>query len=101
MRQFARAFVRDAWGLDSSQMSYPEFADFLKRGGYLISVNDIKNAKRPMAKLCVGAVPRTEAVIKFLAYVKWQFPNFHEEWMLTSRAVPASTIQSTQNVVNA
>ena len=85
VRQFLRAFVRRAWGLDVG-MSYPELVEFLRRGGFVVKLADVKNAARPKARLVPSVVPRTGAVMKFVAYVKTRFPNFDECMMLAADA---------------
>jgi hypothetical protein len=85
IRQFLRAFTRGEWGLSADAMTYADLVAFLRRGGFAVTVNDVKNASRTKAKLVEGAVPATGAVVKFIEYVKIRFPGFQDHRMLSDQ----------------
>jgi len=78
LRQFLRAYVREEAGLKKI-LPYSKLVGWLKKGGYEISISDVKNSKRNSAKLVFNAVPRTEESFKFFNYVKKQFPEFDQQ----------------------
>ena len=82
LRQVARAFVRDEWSLTG--MSHRAFSDLLQAGGYDVSIDQLKNASRPAAKLMAHAVRPTDEVRRLCDYLKSQFPQFREDLLLSS-----------------
>jgi hypothetical protein len=87
-RQFLRAFVRSACGLDRSAMSYAELADWLTNGGYNTSKSDVENAARSGAKLIEHSVPRTEATERFARFSADRFPNFRADQLIAAATGP-------------
>ncbi len=77
--QFLRAYVRSAYGLRKTKMSYPKLAALLTLLGYATTTNDVKNAIR--RKLVSHSVPRTPETERFLAQMTQHFPKFQPEFL--------------------
>jgi hypothetical protein len=81
-RMFLRAYVRSAWGLAASTMSYAEVAAWLTTLGYATKKSDLENANRATARLAANLVPRTPVVDTFVARIRERFPAFQSEMLL-------------------
>jgi len=86
-RIFLRAYVRSAWGLDATAMSYSEIAHWLTTLGYATKKSDLENAARPNVRLEPHLVPRTPPVVNFIARVLEKYPSFKSEMLLTQNTV--------------
>ena len=84
IRQVQRAFTASHCGLDSTTLSFRQFAEFMTAGGYKTTVDDIKNATR--ARFVPNSVPETAVVMKLMEHVKARFPNFDREQVLALTA---------------
>jgi hypothetical protein len=65
-------------------MSHRGFSDLLQAGGYDVSIDQLKNASRPAAKLVAHAVRPTDEVRRLCDSLKAQFPQFREDLLLES-----------------
>lgn len=74
-RQFLRALVRSAWGLDLDGWTYPEVAARLTERGFETSVNDLKNARRSASSLAPRSVYVDQTTIPLLRVIAELFPG--------------------------
>ncbi|WP_162142640.1 hypothetical protein [Aurantimonas coralicida] len=81
-RQFLRALVRDEWGLSMDGRTYPSVVNWLVDRGFESSVDDLKNAKRPGARLLERSVIVDDTTIPLLRVIVEEFPDLVLEQMI-------------------
>jgi hypothetical protein len=79
-RMVLRAFTHSQAGLEKSEMTYPELAEYLTRHGYPTKREDLENAAR--ASLVPHCVPSTPETLKLMVIIKDRFPDFQSEIIL-------------------
>lgn len=81
-RQFLRALVRDEWGLSLDGRTYSSVVHWLVVRGFESSVDDLKNAKRPGARLLERSVIVDDTTIPLLRAIAEEFPGVVLEQMI-------------------
>ena len=81
-RAFLRAYVRSAWGLDRSAMSYSELAAWLTSVGIPTKKSDVENANRSTARLLENIVPSTPSGLEFVTKIRKAFSAFDSSKLL-------------------
>ncbi len=78
---FLKAYTRGLWGLPGGD--YKAVADYLTKGGYKTTVNDLKNAKRSKTEPVANAISADEEVAKLIQILLEEFPQFEWEKLVT------------------
>ena len=87
-RMVLRAFTQSLAGLDRTEMTYPELADYLTGHGYPSKREDLENAAR--ARFAPNSVPCTPETIKLMDVIKGRFTDFQPEMILSDCPRPAA-----------